>query len=110
LNAKLLEIAQTNVAMYDAYFSEMEQTTADETYLQHHRRFIRLAPHTAAHLRKPRCRPLGEEASDTPEHVKYEQETTLAQARWLALSSNSKQIFARNSSEYVPVRRTGDRD
>jgi hypothetical protein len=38
---------------------------------------------------------------DTPEHLKYEQETTLAQARWLGLSSNSKQIFARNSSEYI---------
>ena len=32
---------------------------------------------------------------------KYEQETTLAQARWLGLSSNAKQIFARNSSEYI---------
>src|SRR5882762_8574116 len=38
---------------------------------------------------------------DTPEHLKYEQETTLAQARWLGLSSNAKQIFARNSSEYI---------
>ena len=38
---------------------------------------------------------------NTPEHLKYEQETALAQARWLALSSNSKQIFARNSSEYI---------
>ena len=38
LNAKVLEIAQTKVAMYDAYSSEMEQTPADETYLQQHRR------------------------------------------------------------------------
>lgn len=38
---------------------------------------------------------------DTPKHFKYEQETTLAQARWLALSSNSKQIFTHNSSEYI---------
>jgi hypothetical protein len=36
LNAKLLEIAQTKVAMYDAYASELEQTAADEIYLQHH--------------------------------------------------------------------------
>ena len=49
--------------------------------------------HAVGHLeRKP---------PDTPEHLKYEQETTLAQARWLKLSSNSKQIFARNSSEYI---------
>jgi len=38
LNAKALEIAQTKVAMYDAYSSEMEQTASDETYLQQHRR------------------------------------------------------------------------
>jgi pimeloyl-ACP methyl ester carboxylesterase len=101
LNAKLLETAQTKVAIYDAYLSEMEQTASDETYLQHHRRSFGSRPirvltsgnHGVGHLeRKP---------PDTPEHLKYEQETTLAQARWLALSSNSKQIFARNSSEYI---------
>jgi hypothetical protein len=101
LNAKLLEIAQTKVATYDAYLSEMEQTPSDEAYLQQHRRSFGSRPirvltsgnHGVGHLeRKP---------PDTPEHLKYEQETTLAQARWLALSSNSKQIFARNSSEYI---------
>jgi len=34
LNAKVLEIAQTKLAMYDAYASEMEQTPADEKWLQ----------------------------------------------------------------------------
>jgi pimeloyl-ACP methyl ester carboxylesterase len=101
LNAKLLEVAQTKVAMYDSYSSEMEQTPADEIYLQQHRRSFGSRPlrvltsgnHAVGHLeRKP---------PDTPEHVKYEQETTLAQARWLGLSSNAKQIFARNSSEYI---------
>jgi len=101
LNAKLLEIAQTKVAMYDAYLSEMEQTPSDEAYLQQHRRSFGSRPirvltsgnHGVGHLeRKP---------ADTPEHLKYEQETTLAQARWLGLSSNAKQIFAHNSSEYI---------
>ena len=101
LNAKVLEIAQTKVAMYDAYSSEMEQTAADETYLQQHRRSFDSRPirvltsgnHGVGHLeRKP---------PDTPEHLKYEQETTAAQARWLSLSPNAKQIFARNSSEYI---------
>src|SRR5258705_6285840 len=101
LNAKVLEIAQTKVAMYDAYSSEMEQTASDETYLQQHRRSFGSRPirvltsgnHGVGHLeRKP---------PDTPEHIKYEQETTLAQARWLGLSSNAKQIFARHSSEYI---------
>jgi pimeloyl-ACP methyl ester carboxylesterase len=101
LNAKLLEVAQTKVAMYDSYSSEMEQTPVDEIYLQQHRRSFGSRPirvltsgnHAVGHLeRKP---------PDTPEHVKYEQETTLAQARWLELSSNAKQIFAHNSSEYI---------
>jgi pimeloyl-ACP methyl ester carboxylesterase len=101
LNAKVLEIAQTKVAMYDAYASEMEQTASDETYLQQHRRSFGSRPirvltsgnHAVGHLEtKP---------PDTPKHVKYEQEITLAQARWLDLSSNAKQIFARNSSEYI---------
>jgi hypothetical protein len=101
LNAKVLEIAQTKVGMYDAYSSEMEQKASDETYLQQHRRSFGSRPirvltsgnHGVGHLEsKP---------PDTPKHLKYEQETTLAQARWLGLSSNAKQIFARNSSEYI---------
>jgi pimeloyl-ACP methyl ester carboxylesterase len=101
LNAKVLEIAETKVAMYDAYSSEMEQTPADETYLQQHRRSFGSRPirvltsgnHAVGHLEtKP---------PDTPKHLKYEKEVTLAQARWLTLSSNSKQIFAHHSSEYI---------
>jgi pimeloyl-ACP methyl ester carboxylesterase len=101
LNAKVLEIAQTKVDMYDADASEMEQTPADEAYLQQHRRSFGSRPirvltsgnHGVGHLE--------EKPPDTPKHLKYEQETTLAQARWLTLSSNSKQIFAHNSSEYI---------
>jgi formylglycine-generating enzyme required for sulfatase activity len=101
LNAKLLEIVQTKVALYDAFASEMEQTPADQIYLQQHQRSLGSRPirvltsgnHGVGHLeRKP---------ADTPEHLKYEQETTAAQARWLELSSDSKQIFTRNSSEYI---------
>jgi formylglycine-generating enzyme required for sulfatase activity len=101
LNAKLLELAQTKVAMYDAYLSEMEQMPRDEAYLQKHRRSFGSRPirvltsgnHGVGHLeRKP---------PDTPEHVNYEQETARAQARWLQLSSDAKQVFARNSSEYI---------
>jgi pimeloyl-ACP methyl ester carboxylesterase len=101
LNGKLLEIAQTKVAMYDAYLSEMEQTPWDEVWLQQHRRSFGARPirvltsgnHGVGHLER---RP-----PDTPERIKYQQETTRAQARWLELSANAKQIFARNSSEYI---------
>jgi formylglycine-generating enzyme required for sulfatase activity len=101
LNAKVLQIAQTKIAMYDAFASEMEQTASDETYLQRHRRSFGSRPiriltsgnHGVGHLES---KPL-----DTPKHLKYERETTLAQARWLELSSNAKQIFTHNSSEYI---------
>lgn len=101
LNATLLQIAQTKVAMYDAYLSEMRETTRDEDYLQQHRRSFGARPirvltsgnHAVGHLEtKP---------ADTPEHVRYEQEITRAQATWLQLSSNAKQVFAHHSSEYI---------
>lgn len=101
LNAKLLEIAQTKVALYDAYASEMEQMTQDEIYLQQHQtsygsrpiRVLTSGNHGVGHLE--------EKPPDTPKHLKYEKEMTAAQARFLAQSSNSKQIFAYNSSEYI---------
>jgi pimeloyl-ACP methyl ester carboxylesterase len=101
LNAKLLEVAQTKVAMYDADISEMEQMPADEAFLQQHRRSLGSRPirvltsgnHAVGHLE--------EKPPDTPKHLQYERETTQAQSRWLTLSSNSKQIFAHRSSEYI---------
>ena len=101
LNAKLLEITQTKVALYDAYASEMEQMTQDEIYLQQHRpsygsrpiRVLTSGNHGVGHLE--------EKPPETPKHLKYEKEMTAAQARFLAQSSNSKQIFAQHSSEYI---------
>ncbi len=101
LNAKLLEIAQTKVAMYDAYSSEMEQTAADEAYLQQHHRSYGSRPIRVLTSGNHGVGHLDQKPPDTPKHLKYEHETTLAQARWLTLSSNSRQIFARNSSEYI---------
>jgi pimeloyl-ACP methyl ester carboxylesterase len=95
LNAKLLEVAQTKIAMYDAYASEMEQMTQDETYLLRHRRSLGSRPIrvlTSGNHGVP---------AQVPDRAKYEHEITHAQARWLALSSNSKQIFAHSNSEYI---------
>ena len=39
--------------------------------------------------------------ANDPKHLEYERQVGLAQARLLALSSNARQIFVRNSSEYV---------
>ena len=101
LNAEVLETAQTKAAMYDSYASEMEQTPEDEVYLQQHRRsfgsrairVLTSGNHAVGHLE--------EKPPDTPKHLQYERETTQAQARWLKLSSNARQVFAHNSSEYI---------
>jgi pimeloyl-ACP methyl ester carboxylesterase len=101
LNAKMLQIAQSKVALYDAYASEMEQMTQDEIYLQQHRpsygsrpiRVLTSGNHGVGHLE--------EKPPDTPKHLKYEKEITTAQALFLTQSSNSKQIFAQHSSEYI---------
>jgi pimeloyl-ACP methyl ester carboxylesterase len=101
LNAKLLQIAQTKVAMYDAYLSEMEQMPWDESYLQKHRRSFSSRPvrvlttgyHGVGHLP-------GTPNAD-PKQIEFEHQIALAQASWLGLSSNSKQIFTSKSSEYI---------
>lgn len=101
LNAEILQLAKTKLAMYDAYISEMSEVPADELWLQRHRRSFGSLPvrvltsgnHGVGHLdAKP---------PDMPQHLEYEKENTLAQARWLTLSSDSKQIFVRASSEYI---------
>ncbi|HJP69733.1 MAG TPA: alpha/beta hydrolase [Sphingomicrobium sp.] len=101
LNARLLDIAQHNVAMWDADISEMEQVPADETWLQQHRRTFGAMPiriltsgnHGIGHLDRP--------PEPTIEHLKYEYDRALAQSHWLTLSSNAKQIFVKGSSEYI---------
>jgi pimeloyl-ACP methyl ester carboxylesterase len=101
LNAALLRVAETKVVMYDAFISEMEQMPWDEAWLQQHRRSLGARPvrvlttgnHGVGHL--PAL-----DAQD-PKHLEYEHQIALAQARWLGLSSNARQIFTPASSEYV---------
>jgi hypothetical protein len=98
LNARLLQLAQTKVAMYDAYISEMEEFPGDEVYLQQHRRSLGSRP-----IRVVTSGNHGVHSLRTlsPEELKYEHEVALAQARWLELSSNAKLVIADHSSEYI---------
>ena len=102
LNAKLLELAQTKVAMYDAYISEMEQMPQDETYLQEHSRSLGSLPIRVLSTGNHGIHALDQAHPQNAEQQKYEQEVARAQARWLALSSNAKQLFTDKSSEYIP--------
>lgn len=101
LNARLLEIARTKTAMWDADISEMRETPADEVWLIEHRRSLGDRPvrvittgnHAVTDLTKRRPTSLA--------HLKYEYDVAVAQAKWLDLSTDARQIFTTNSSEYV---------
>jgi pimeloyl-ACP methyl ester carboxylesterase len=101
LNAKLLEIARTKTAMWDADISEMHETPGDEIWLVEHRRSLDDRPvriittgnHAVTDLTKRRPISLV--------HLKYEYDVAVAQAKWLDLSTDARQIFTTNSSEYV---------
>jgi pimeloyl-ACP methyl ester carboxylesterase len=98
LNAKLLELAQSKVAMYDAYISEMEQLPADEEYLAQHRQSLGSRP---IRVLSSGAHGVGSLRTLTPEELKYEHEVALAQGTWLQLSSNAKLVIANHSSEYI---------
>jgi pimeloyl-ACP methyl ester carboxylesterase len=101
LNARLLELTQHKIELWDAIISEMEQVADDETWLRRHRRTLGRTPiriltsgnHAVGHL--DRAPP------PTLEHLKYEYDRALAQSRWLTLSTDAKQIFVSKSSEYI---------
>jgi pimeloyl-ACP methyl ester carboxylesterase len=102
LNAKLMQIARTKLAMYDADISEMDQMSGDEEYLATHVRPLGSRPirvltsgnHGIGHLPVP-------VELQTPQHAAEERLFNEAQARWLTLSSDAKQIMVPNSSEYI---------
>lgn len=102
LNAKLLEIAQTKVAMYDSYISEMEQVPVDESYLEQHSRSLGSRPIRVLSTGKHGVHSLDPTRPLDPAQQKYQQVVAREQAKWLELSSNSKQLFSDKSSEYIP--------
>jgi pimeloyl-ACP methyl ester carboxylesterase len=102
LNAKLLELAQTKLSLYDTYASEMEQMPADEAYLQQHHRSLGARPIRVLSTGNHGVGFLDPNRPHDAEHERYEQEVAHAQAQWLALSSNARQLFTDKSSEYIP--------
>ena len=103
LNAKLLELAQTKVAMYDAFMSEMEQMPSDETYLQQHSRSFGSRPIRVLSTGNHGVGSLDPGRPKDAQQQKYEETVGRSQAKWLELSSNAKQLFTDKSSEYIPV-------
>jgi pimeloyl-ACP methyl ester carboxylesterase len=102
LNASLLGLAQTKVAMYDADISEMEQMRNDEIYLEQNSRSFGSRPIRVLSTGYHGIHEIDPNHPKSAEQQKYEDEVARAQARWLALSSDAKQLFISNSSEYIP--------
>lgn len=102
LNTTLLGLAQTKLAMYDAYGSEMQQMPADEAYLARHEHSLGARPVRVLSTGNHGVHALDPSHREDIEHQKYEQGVERAQAKWLALSSNAKQLFTDKSSEYIP--------
>ena len=102
LNAKLLELAQTKVAMYDAFISEMEQMSADEEYLQQHSPSLGSRPVRVLSTGNHGVHSLAPGRTMTAEQQQYQNHVASSQAKWLELSSNARQLFTDKSSEYLP--------
>lgn len=88
--------------MYTADMSEMTYMNADEDYLAKNAKSLGGRPirvltsgnHGIGRLPVPA-------SLQTPQHADDERTFSAAQARWLTLSTNAKQIFVPNSSEYI---------
>lgn len=102
LNGKLLQIAQTKVAMYDAYISEMEQMRADEVYLEEHKLSLGARPLRVLTTGNHGVHELDPSRPKDAQQQAYQDRIARAQAKWLEASSNAKQLFTDKSSEYIP--------
>lgn len=97
LNATLLNEIQTRTAPYDAAISEMEEMPDDWSYLQQHGRSFGSRPVrvlTTWHFGRPPSKP----ADVHRERLAFERDSARAQASWLRLSTNARQVF--DYSEY----------
>jgi pimeloyl-ACP methyl ester carboxylesterase len=107
LNAKLMELVQTKVALYDGYMSEMEQMPVDERYLAEHSRSLGSRPVRVLSTGNHGVHSLDPSHPPDPAQQKYEEEVAREQAKWLELSTNARQLFTDKSSEYIPFDQPG---
>jgi pimeloyl-ACP methyl ester carboxylesterase len=101
LNAKLLELVQSKVALYDSFMSEMEEMPEDEKYLQKHSHSLGSRPIRVLSTGKHGVHSFDPSHPLDPGQQKYEEAVTREQAEWLQLSANARQLFSDKSSEYI---------
>ena len=103
LNAALLHITRTKLALYDEVISEMTEMPYDAQWLIAHRRLFGNRPvrvltaqnHTYDTARTP--------PAVHRKHLASEHELARDQAHWLSLSTNSRQIYAYRSGHYIQL-------
>jgi pimeloyl-ACP methyl ester carboxylesterase len=98
LNAALLHQVRTQTALYDAAISEMEEMPDDWRYLQQHvtsfgSRPIRVL--TTWHFGRPPTKPDAVHRW----HIAFERDSARAQASWLLLSTDARQLFDYDEGE-----------
>ena len=96
-----MDLGSHKVAMWDADISEAQNIPAGEIWLQQHRRTLGRTPVRILSTGKHGIHDLTNQPPVDLDQLKYQYEKALAQSRWLSLSSDAKQIFVQNSSEYI---------
>jgi pimeloyl-ACP methyl ester carboxylesterase len=101
LNAAVLLIANTRVALYDAVISELHEMPADARWLQMHRRSFGKRP-----IRVLTAQNHFEDNAATPpavhqKHLGFEADWARTQRRLLSLSSDSQQTLVPKSDHYI---------
>ena len=74
----------------------------DESYLQEHSRSLGSLPIRVLSTGNHGIHALDPTRPQSAEQQQYQQAVARAQAKWLGLSSNAKQLFTDKSSEYIP--------
>jgi pimeloyl-ACP methyl ester carboxylesterase len=103
LNAAVIAITREKMPLYTAVISEMAQMPADERWLIANRRSFGSRPVCVLTAQNHFY-----DTAKTPpalhrKHLAFERQEARTQARWLSLSSDSKQIFAYRSGHYIEL-------
>lgn len=87
--------------MYQSLISEMEELPRDIAWLHGHQHSLGVRPVRVLTTGQHGIGAAGGRPDPTREWQSYEAKVTRAQARWLALSSDSRQIFVSGSGMYI---------
>lgn len=103
LNAAVLHIANTRVALYDASISEMQNIPADTDWLVAHRRSFGSRPLMILTAMNHHYDNAGIPPAVHKQHMADEREHALTQARLLSLSTGAKQVLVPDSGHYIQL-------